>query len=95
MNYKAAFETTKKAVLAAVIACAILAGCGAVEVYAAKEENRARFVVLDSEWIDTNSYAKIVVDKETGVMYFMLDISRGGGITVMVDADGKPLIWEG
>lgn len=94
MNYKAAFETAKKAVLATVIACAILAGCGTVEVDAAQKEKQARFEVLDSEWIDTNSYAKIVVDNETGVMYFMLDIYEGGGITVMVDAEGNPLIWE-
>ena len=85
----------KKLAVSVALFCAFMAGCGVVEAGAAQEEKRARFGVLDSEWIDTNSYAKIVVDKETGVMYFMLDISSGGGITVMVDSDGKPLIWEG
>lgn len=32
---------------------------------------------------------EVYVDKETGVMYLYC-----GGLTVMVDADGKPLIWE-
>ena len=35
-------------------------------------------------------------DKETKVEYFMFGGFRnGGGITVLVDKDGKPLIYEG
>lgn len=94
MSYKAAFETTKKVVLATVIACAILAGCGAVEVDAAQEEKRARFETVYTEYVDSDVYASIVVDNETGVMYFAMDNYHGGGITVMVNTDGKPLIWE-
>ena len=37
----------------------------------------------------------ILVDKETGVMYLYVNDSQRGGLTVMVDEDGKPLIWEG
>lgn len=37
----------------------------------------------------------IVVHKETGVMYLVCkDYGGWGGATVMVDADGKPLIWK-
>jgi hypothetical protein len=37
----------------------------------------------------------IIAHKETGVMYlFCKDYGGFGGATVMVDADGKPLIWK-
>ncbi|WP_122788815.1 DUF6440 family protein [Intestinibacillus sp. Marseille-P6563] len=34
---------------------------------------------------------EIYVDTETNVMYF----KRYDGMSIMTDADGKPLIWEG
>ena len=35
-------------------------------------------------------------DKETKVEYFMFGGYKiGGGITVLVDKDGKPLLYEG
>jgi hypothetical protein len=37
----------------------------------------------------------IYVDTETGVMYTIADVGYGAGLTVMVDENGKPLIWEG
>lgn len=46
-----------------------------------------------------NQYSKdsfrIYYDKETKVMYLVSNIDKGGGITVLVDADGKPLLYEG
>lgn len=36
-------------------------------------------------------YNTVYVDTETGVMYYCRDKS---GLTVMVDENGKPLIWE-
>lgn len=44
-----------------------------------------------------NQYSKdgfrIYYDKETKVMYLISEIYKGGGITVLVDKDGKPLIY--
>ena len=38
----------------------------------------------------------VMYDKETRVQYFAFaDYNYGGGITVLVDADGKPLLYEG
>lgn len=34
---------------------------------------------------------RIIVDKETGVLY----LNRFYGITVLLDKDGKPLLYEG
>lgn len=39
---------------------------------------------------------KIVYDKETKVEYLIiLDYKFGGGITPLIDAEGKPLLYEG
>ena len=37
----------------------------------------------------------ITVDRETGVCYYFQKFMNAGGMTVLVDADGKPVIWEG
>ena len=37
----------------------------------------------------------IVVDKETRIMYFVFAGNSRFGIEIMVDADGKPLLYEG
>ena len=42
-----------------------------------------------------NDGFRIYYDKETKVMYLISDIYKGGGITVLVDRDGKPLLYEG
>lgn len=50
-----------------------------------------RFVIIQQE-----SYGKVMYDKETKVEYFMFGGYKiGGGITVLVDKDGKPLLYEG
>lgn len=37
----------------------------------------------------------VYVDKETRVMYLFTKIGYGAGLTVMLDENGNPLIWEG
>lgn len=37
---------------------------------------------------------KIIVDKETGVNYLFVQEGYSGGLTVMVDADGKPIVTK-
>ena len=50
-----------------------------------------RFVKIQ-DW----GYNFVMYDKETRVQYFAFaDYNYGGGITVLVDADGKPLLYEG
>lgn len=36
----------------------------------------------------------IYVDKETKVQYLFIKRSNGGGLTVLVDAEGNPLLYE-
>lgn len=42
---------------------------------------------------DNYSALRVYVDTETNVMYLIL--SDGGGVCVMVGAEGKPLLWDG
>ena len=36
--------------------------------------------------------AHVITDEETGVQYLFIDYGYSGGLTVMVDKDGNPLI---
>ena len=38
------------------------------------------------------SSLEVWVDRETGVNYLWVSAGHGGGVTVMLDRDGKPLI---
>lgn len=84
----------KRCLMIALLSCLILAGCGSAEKTEEAEEptNVTRF-----EKVDGVSYLyDVYADRDTGVMYA---VSRGtynqGNFTVLVDADGKPLLWKG
>ena len=73
----------------------MLAGCARGKVDAGQiayaEVDNRMFMVVSDEWD-----GKVLVDKATGVMYWM---SNGGyntgNLTLLVNADGTPRIWEG
>ena len=54
------------------------------EKYTSTSENR--FIKLQ-DWKDNF----VMYDKETGVQYFVFD----GGITVLLDDEGRPLLFQG
>ncbi len=37
---------------------------------------------------------KVIVDTETGVNYLYTSEGSGGGITVLLDSEGKPIVTE-
>ena len=37
----------------------------------------------------------IIRDTVTGVLYLQLVNGYGGGLTPLLDADGKPIVWNG
>lgn len=43
---------------------------------------------------EENGNWTILYDKKTRVMYMAVSLSSRYGLTVMLDADGKPLLWE-
>ena len=52
-----------------------------------------RFVIVKSEGNGlTSANRQIIVDKETGVNYLFFHDGYAGGLTVLVDAMGKPLV---
>ena len=56
----------------------------------AKKEKR---FVIHGESIGLNS-AKIILDTKTGVHYLFFNDGSAGGITPLLDSDGKPVILK-
>lgn len=77
---------------------ASLSGCGTIANTDITEElpnAEDRFIEIRTDDSAIVSLTDIYVDKETGVMYLFVKNGYGGGLTVMVDENGKPLIWKG
>lgn len=55
-----------------------------------------RFIVIHSEGVAISSGGKrlILVDRETGVNYIFLQSGYAGGLTALLDADGKPVVTK-
>ncbi len=88
----------KRILILLLVATLILTGCGQtkhVYVYAKDIKtvtDASRFVEV--EWVEYNW--KILVDKETKVMYAVSDGGQNhGNFTVLVNADGTPLLYDG
>ena len=80
-----------KRLIAIMLVALMLAGCGKTKVMESEPVDVSRFKLIESA-----NYWWIYADNETGVMYA---VSRGsyncGNFTLLVDTDGKPLIYDG
>lgn len=59
--------------------------------YSSTTTESSRFIIVEDAitWI-------VAYDKETLVMYAISDLGEGKGVfTVLVNADGSPLLWNG
>ena len=65
-----------------------LAGCTGSS--SENETTYDRFIKVYSEYSNC-----IYVDSETNVMYFWHSGGYSGGLSVMLDKNGDPLLWEG
>lgn len=65
-----------------------LAGCAGTS--SENEATSDRFIKVYSEYSNC-----IYVDSETNVMYFWHSGVYSGGLSVMLDENGDPLLWEG
>lgn len=52
-----------------------------------------RLICIEGGKVGASSY-QIYYDKETKVMYLFTKTGYGGGLTVMLDENGKPLLYE-
>jgi hypothetical protein len=69
----------------------LLVGCGTSSESDAGTGEKSRFVCVEK-----NINYRVMADRETGVMYVMsCGAYNCGTFTLMVDADGNPLIYEG
>ena len=57
-----------------------------------KKDDKNRFQVILEEKHDMMSSHRILKDTETGVLYLYHAWGYGGGLTPLLDHDGKPLI---
>ena len=79
----------KKKILAAILTATLLiAGCSDMANVSEEQDNTLVLVESGQEYL-------IYADNDTGVMYLYITISTGGGLTVMLNADGTPKIWQG
>ena len=74
-----------------IMCCMLLIGCSSN--HATITADSGRFLRIDDDKF--GAFCQIIVDKETRVMYLFRKHGYGGGLTVMVDADGKPLTYMG
>lgn len=51
--------------------------------------------IYKKEWIREKTGVMRCKQKDAGVMYLYMASGSGGGITVMLNADGTPKIWQG
>lgn len=55
------------------------------------KQNRFEVVYQETGFMDEK---KVYVDKETGVNYLFVASGFGGGLTPLLDAEGKPIITK-
>ena len=53
-----------------------------------------RFDIKDRETLGLMTEASVIIDRETGVNYLFVHRGYGGGLTPLLDADGKPIITK-
>ena len=53
-----------------------------------------RFDIIKREGVNLLTDAIVIVDKETGVNYLYVHCGYGGGLTPLLDSDGKPIVTQ-
>lgn len=78
-------------ILVLAFALSVFTACAKITSEKQGKNHESMFVV-----VETATYWKIVYHKDTRVMYAVSFTSNNcGTFTLLVDADGNPLLWEG
>ena len=56
--------------------------------------SKDRFDIQERENLSILTEATVIIDKETGVNYLYVCRGYGGGLTPLLDAEGKPIITK-
>ncbi len=51
-----------------------------------------RFIITDKQGVFTSPCCKVIVDRETGVNYLWMESGYAGGLTPLLNRDGKPVV---
>ena len=79
-------------IAALIIAAGLMVGCAA-QPTEGSSDRESIYRVVEGGGIDVY---RVIYDTHTGVMYHMSDGRYNGGtLTLLVNADGTPRVWEG
>ncbi len=53
-----------------------------------------RFEIKEKEGLTLLTDAVVIIDKETGVNYLYVCRGYGGGLTPLIDSEGKPIVTK-
>ena len=53
-----------------------------------------RFYIQEKNAMNFITETMVIIDKVTGVNYLYVGRGHGGGLTPLIDADGKPIITK-
>ena len=53
-----------------------------------------RFDIKEKDDMGFSTHAKVIIDKETGVNYLFLHHGYAGGLTPLLDKEGKPIVTK-
>ena len=56
--------------------------------------SKDRFEVKERNTWGLMTEASVIIDRETGVNYLFVHRGYGGGLTPLLDAEGKPIVTE-
>jgi hypothetical protein len=59
-----------------------------------KKEKRFEVIEKEGNSLDDDALKQIIVDKQTGVNYLWVKSGFAGGLTPLLDADGKPIVTK-
>ena len=53
-----------------------------------------RFDIKDRDSMGLMTEARVIIDRETGVTYLYVACGYGGGLTPLLDENGKPIVTK-
>ena len=53
-----------------------------------------RFEIKEKDDMGFSTHTKVIIDKETGVNYLFLHHGYAGGLTPLLDKEGKPIVTK-
>lgn len=83
----------RKVILILVLVFMLLILCGCSSNSNATNDENNRFVKISDTDIDFLNDAIIFYDKETKIQYLYVDGDRSGGLTILLNSDGTPLLY--